>query len=224
MPEAVDREYYEVIGDRSWAEKLLLRARKRMHQDFLRVVDLDKDTTILDVGVSNVQVQGANFLESVYPHPEKISACGLGDGAEFVTAFPDVSYTQIVPNNRLPYGDRSFEVATANAVLEHVGSIEKQKAFISELRRVARQVFLTVPHRYFPVEHHTSIPVLHYTDPTFRLACSVLGKERWLAPEHLILMTKRQLRHLSSSGGEIGYTGIALGPFSSNLFLYIDQR
>ena len=33
---------------------------------------------------------GANFLERCYPHPGKITACGLGEGTEFQIAFPAV--------------------------------------------------------------------------------------------------------------------------------------
>src|SRR5262249_20187466 len=94
--------------------------------------------------------------------------------------------------------------------------------FIAELMRVGRRVFLTVPLRYFPVEHHTLIPLLHWTDFSFRLACRILGKRDWSRPETLILMSRRRLRAACPPGArvEIGMTGIPLGPCSSNLYLY----
>lgn len=220
MNEPIDREYYEVIGNRSTAERLLVRAREKMHADFLMLVKPSAKTTILDVGVSDVQVKGANWLESVYAYPAQISACGLGRGDEFKAAFPEIDYTTIIPNEHLPYPDRAFDVVTANAVLEHVGSVANQRAFVAELCRVGRSVFLTVPHRYFPIEHHTSIPLLHYLDRSFALACTVTRKERWLKPENLILMSRAHLRSLAPAHSTIGYTGISMGPFSSNLFLY----
>ncbi|NDV87920.1 methyltransferase domain-containing protein [Aurantimonas aggregata] len=220
MAEPIDKEYYEVIANRSIAEKLLVRARNKMHADFLRLVRPSAETTILDVGVSDVQVKGANWLESVYAYPAKISACGLGKGGAFKAAFPEINYTTIVPNERLPYPDSAFDVVTANAVLEHVGSVANQRAFVAELSRVGRLVFLTVPHRYFPIEHHTSIPFLHFFDRSFALACTIAGKERWLKPENLIMMSRAHLRSLAPANSTIGYTGIGLGPFSSNLFLY----
>ena len=224
MPETIDTEYYEVVDETGLAGRLLLKAREKMAADFMAMAAPDASTTILDVGVSDIQMRGANHLESVYPHKARMSACGLGAGAEFRKAFPEIAYTQIVPNAPLPFGDRAFDVAVANAVLEHVGSTEKQRAFVRELMRVARTVFLTVPHRYFPIEHHTAIPFLHFFDPTFRLGCRLLKKERWLREDNLILMTQDRLKALAPEGAKVGRTGLPLGPFSSNLYLFIDQE
>jgi hypothetical protein len=43
--------------------------------------------------------------------------------------------------------------------------------------------------------------------------------------DNLILMSKRGLAALAPphAHGSVGYTGIRLGPFSSNLFLFINQ-
>jgi 2-polyprenyl-3-methyl-5-hydroxy-6-metoxy-1,4-benzoquinol methylase len=123
---------------------------------------------------------------------------------------------------RLPFDDRSFAVATANAVLEHVGSPANQAFFISELCRVAERVFISVPNRFFPIEHHTALPFVHFQKRTFELACAVTGKSEWTRQENLILMSHKLLRQLAAPTGrsaEIGYTGVRLGPFSSNLFL-----
>jgi hypothetical protein len=109
----------------------------------------------------------------------------------------------------------------SNAVLEHVGSVSAQRAFVEELARVARIVFISVPNRYFPVEHHTAIPFLHFSDRAFGLACRVLGKAEWADRRNLILMSQRTLRALAPKGTVpvIGRTGIRLGAFSSNLFM-----
>ena len=83
-----------------------------------------------------------------------------------------------------------------------------QRCFITELLRVARRVFITVPHRFFPVEHHTGIPLAHWSDTSFRLACRLTGKTRWSRPDELILMSRRRLSQLVPSDRriEIGHT------------------
>ncbi len=224
--EVVDRRYYEVAGPGSLAERLVIVARDGIYRDFLRLARPTADSTLLDVGVSDVVGDAANMLERKYPMPRRITAVGLGAALRLQAAYPDIAYRQIKPGARLPFADASFDIATSNAVLEHVGGLAQQSAFVAELARVARTVFVSVPHRFFPVEHHTGIPLLHWTDRSFAAACRVLGKAKWAEPANLILMTRSRLRHIgrdSAAGRQVrvGSTGIPLGPCSSNLFLLI---
>jgi hypothetical protein len=216
-----DSKYYEAVAPRSAAERLLITARDRIYADFMREMRPALTDRILDVGVSDVLNDGANVLERKYPYPEQITACGIGDAFEFQVEFPAVRYVKVEPNVRLPFTMREFDIATANAVLEHVGSPENQAFFVSELCRVAKRVFISVPHRYFPVEHHTALPFVHYFDRTFHGACNMTGKTEWGRPENLILMSRRRLQELAPKNRRvrIGYTGLRMGPLSSNLFL-----
>jgi SAM-dependent methyltransferase len=224
VPVPVDGKYYQAVAPRSFAERLAIRARDRIYFDFLRLCRPTAEDTILDVGASDVIGEAANVLERRYPHPERITAVGLGTAEEFRAAFPKTTYRQIVANAALPFADKSFDIVTSNAVLEHVGSSENQHRFVADLMRVGRRVFITVPHRFFPVEHHTAIPLLHWLDSGFALMCRLLGKQDWSRPENLILMSRRTLRAACPPGlrVEIGKTGIMLGPCSANLYLYAE--
>jgi|ERR1700722_175171 len=220
-----DAKYYQVAPRNSLAERLVIRARDRIFGDFMRLCGPAKIDTVLDVGVSDVVNDAANLIERKYPWPEQITAVGLGDLAAFRTAYPVVTTLRIDANRPLPVPDGAFSIATSNAVLEHVGSHAAQIAFVRELVRVARKVFITVPNRFFPVEHHTAIPLMHFTDASFAGACAALGKQEWARSDNLILMSKRRLAALAPphARGSVGYTGIRLGPFSSNLFLFINH-
>lgn len=218
----VDEKYYEVAKPTSVAEGLLVAARDRMFEDFLARMAPTPQSKIIDVGVSDVISDGANVLERKYRYQRNITACGIGEGGDFQRAYPEVAYQQINANERLPFAENSFDIATANAVLEHVGSDDYQRFFIRELLRVSDRVFITVPNRFFPIEHHTAVPLLHYTDRSFKVACQAINKTSWLAPSNLILMTRKKLWRLSEGldcNIAVGYTGLKLGPFSSNLFL-----
>lgn len=224
--ELVDGHYYEVAKPASFAERLVIAARDQIYADFLRACRPSAKARILDVGVSDVINDAANVLERQYSFPENITAVGLGQGEDFRAEFPKVSYARIEAGARLPFADDSFDIVTSNAVLEHVGSHHAQRSFVAEHARVAKLAFITVPHRYFPVEHHTGLPLFHYSDATFALACRLTGKDRWALPEELIMMTRGRLQALVPSGTpfRIFYTGLRCGPFSSNIALVIDRR
>jgi hypothetical protein len=222
MSDLVDEKYYQQTPDESWAERLLMAARDRIYQDFIDRMQPGPSDLIVDIGVSDVIGNGANVLERRYPEQQNITACGLGAGHEFQAAFPRTNYVRIVPNVPLPFADRSFAIATANAVLEHVGSLQNQAFFVSELCRVADRVFISVPNKFFPIEHHTALPFVHFEKRTFRMVCAAAGKSEWSSEENLILITRKLLWRLAAPIGRsaaVGYTGMRLGPFSSNLFL-----
>ncbi|MGE5773707.1 MAG: methyltransferase domain-containing protein [Hyphomicrobiales bacterium] len=223
LPEG-DQKYYREVPPQGVAEQLLISARGRIFRDFMAHMRPLPSDQILDVGVSEVVNDGANVLERSYPHQNNVTACGLGAGVQFKKAFPLVRYVQVEPNACLPFDDNTFDIATSNAVIEHVGSLENQSFFLHELCRVARRVFISAPNRFFPVEHHTALPIVHYQDDIFRIACRIAGKSEWARKENLILMTRKRLWQLAAPIGKsaaVGYTGLPLGSFSSNLYLAI---
>ncbi len=226
VPAQVDGKYYEVATPRSLSERLVIWARDRIYADFMRLCVPAAQDRVLDVGVSDVVGDAANVLERRYPYRQRITAVGLGSGEDFTAAYPDVAYRQIEANRPLPFADDEIDIVTSNAVLEHVGSLENQRRFVADLMRVGRRGFLTVPHRFFPVEHHTGIPLLHWMDRSFAVACRVFGKQDWSRPESLILMSRSRLRAACPPGAavRIGTTGLLLGPFSANLYLHWDRR
>jgi hypothetical protein len=219
----VDSRFYEVFRPNSLAERVLVAARNRIYADFLRIISPNPSARILDVGASDVVGAGANLLERLYPQRCSITAVGLGEGSDFRTAYPEVTYQRIVAGAPLPFADGEFDIVTSNAVVEHVGGHEAQKKFVAEIARVGRCAFITAPNRWFPVEHHTGLPFAHFFRPSFTIACKLTGKSSWLDEAELTLTGIADLRNVAPPGCQIecGYTGLPLGPFSSNIYLAI---
>jgi hypothetical protein len=223
VSERLDQKYYQAVPARSLSEYVLVAARDCIYEDFIEHCRPRASDRILDLGVSDIVSEAANLVERKYPYPDRITAAGLGAAGEFRATFPKVTYTQIEANRPLPFGDKQFDIATSNAVLEHVGSRSNQELFVREMIRVAHRVFISVPNRWFPVEHHTGIPFAHYWNRSFRLACDWLRCGEWANEVNLIQMSRKTLGSLAPAGvpWRTGYTGVPLGPISSNLFIVL---
>lgn len=163
-------------------DAISLRSRQRKLRLFLDEMRPTGETTVLDVGADELafgEGDGCgtlNFFEELYPWPDRITALGLHDGAGFRDRYPAVRYVQ-GDACALPFADGEFEVVFSNAVIEHVGSRERQRRLVLEALRVGRRVFLTTPNRRFPVEVHTRLPFVHWLpDAVAHRAYDLVGK------------------------------------------------
>jgi SAM-dependent methyltransferase len=166
-------------------DAISLRSRRRKLRLFLDEIRPSESTTVVDIGVDEVGfgVQGGqagcathNFFEELYPWRHRVTGVGLHDGVGFRARYPEAAYVQ-ADGCSLPFADEAFDVAFSNAVVEHVGDGDRQRAFVAEAVRVSRRVFLTTPNRWFPIEVHTRLPFVHWLpDAGARRAYDLAGK------------------------------------------------
>ena len=64
--------------------------------------------------------------------------------------------------------DKSYDIGFSNSVIEHVGSWERQQQFASEIRRVARSLWVQTPAYECPIEPHYLTPFIHYFPRSFQ--------------------------------------------------------
>jgi hypothetical protein len=214
--DGTDRIFYR---DNKRGMPLIVKARQVMFELFLDQIQPNSHSKIIDIGVSGEENNGANFLEQNYQWPSQITCAGIGDGGNLKITHPEVSFVKIEPNERLPFPDDYFDISYSNAVIEHVGGPSERAFFISEHIRVARVMFLTFPNRWFPVEHHTSIPLLHYNPRMLRKALRNTKYHEWSDKRSLDFLDEETI--LSewpiSKKPTVIRTGIPMGRFSSNV-------
>jgi len=216
--ENVDTIYYRDGVSNTVGMHLLKMARRNMFNLFMQTMSPNSASTIIDIGVSDKENEGANFLEKSYPWPSQITCAGIGHGDEIVKRYP-VKFKSISPNEPLPFADKSFDIATSNAVLEHVGGTRERQRFILEHLRVAKRVFITVPNRWFPIEHHTSIPLMHFYPTLFRRILRTGSKQYWANPSNMDFLSRSLLiqEWPSERRPKFVMTGLRLGVLSSNI-------
>lgn len=149
------------------ADRISLRSRRRKFDLFMETIAPTAETTVLDIGADDfgfgehTGCSTLNFFETMYPWPGRVTALGLNEGERFRESFPLTAYVQ-GDALALPFEDGAFDVVFSNAVIEHVGGEAEQRRFVGEALRVARRAFVTTPNRWFPVEVHTRLPLVHW--------------------------------------------------------------
>jgi SAM-dependent methyltransferase len=190
-----------------------LRSRRRKLQLFLDELHPTAETTVLDVGVDERafgQGHGCgtlNFFEEHYPWPERITALGLYEGEGFRSRYPRVRYVQGDACS-LPFDDSEFDVVFSNAVVEHVGDRERQRLLVSEALRVGRRAFITTPNRWFPIEVHTMLPLVHWLPD--RIAHRIYDVLRMQSATQLRLLSRRELESLFPGRVRVVNLGLTL--------------
>jgi SAM-dependent methyltransferase len=179
---------------RGVATKLALRARTKMYARFVTAVQFDATSRVVDIGVTpDEALADSNFFEQFYPHTANVTATSIEDAQHLERRFPGLRFVR-TDGATLPFADASFDVAFSAAVLEHVGDRRAQVRFVHEACRVSNSVFLTTPNRWFPVELHTFLPLLHWLPRRWHQAClRRLRREFWAQTDNLNLVSAPQL-------------------------------
>jgi Methyltransferase domain len=184
------------------AARASLWNRRRKLALFMETMRPGPETRVVDVGVGDTGfgtepgvAMAHNFFEALYPWPERITAVSDVPLPNFARAFPRVECV-VADGTDLPFDDDAFDIAFSNAVVEHVGGREEQRRFVEELCRVAPRVFVSTPNRWFPLETHTLVPLVHWLPRTATdRAMRALRRENWNRVE---LLGKRELLALFS--------------------------
>ena len=224
-PAAPDRGngQYNLAAPNSLPARIADYQRRKMFSAFIDFAQPSAADTVLDIGATSDRAYGhSNYFEALYPYKAKVTAVGLEDASFLALVYPGLRFVR-GDGRALPFGDGSFDYVHSSAVLEHVGPRERQCRFLGEAWRVCRKgVFVTTPNRWFPVEFHTVLPVLHWLPPTlYRTILRRLGRAFFACEDNLNLLSRRLLGDLVAEAGiarpEIG--SVALLGWPTNLLL-----
>lgn len=214
---------YNVAAAGSLPVRIAAHQRRKMFNRFLLDTRVAAAECVLDVGVtSDRSYEASNYLEGWYPHKDMVTAVGIDDASFLRDQYPGIRFV-MADGLRLPFGDRAFDVVHSSAVIEHVGSFARQCAFVAECCRVARRaVFITTPNRWFPVEFHTVLPLVHWLPKeVFRALMRRTGRGFFAEERNLNLMTASALSRAAAANRGFRYemSSVSLTGWPSNLLL-----
>jgi ubiquinone/menaquinone biosynthesis C-methylase UbiE len=221
-PEAVNAQYNVAQPD-SLPIRIAGHQRRKMYARFLVAMGVGEDDTVVDVGAtSDRSYEHSNYLEAWHPWKDKVTAVGVDDAAFLEEIYPGMKFVR-ADGRDLPFEDASFDYAHSSAVLEHVGSAEKQAKFLHELWRVSRKgIFVTTPNRAFPIEFHTVLPLLHWLPVGLhRKILRGIGQSFFADEENLNLLYRAGLCTVTRAAGieRFRIDSVSLAGWPTNLLL-----
>jgi hypothetical protein len=194
---------WNLASPSSFAMRIGARVRVEMFDAFMAAHGPSREDTVLDIGVTSDQSHdSSNYFEQLYRWKDRITAAGLEDSHFLEAQFPGLRFVQ-ANACKLPFADGAFDLVHSSAVLEHVGTFENQAAMVSECLRVARRgIFLTTPNRWFPIEFHTQLPLVHWLPKRAgRVILHALRMDFFAQEANLNLMTEHELRRIANRHG-----------------------
>ncbi len=174
------------------------KARQKMFFKFIRAFQPTESDEVLDLGVTpDTKLADSNFFEKMYPHKNKLTIASIEDCEFLVRKYNLKAFVRNRPKEPLPFRDKEFDILFCSAVLEHVGTREDQKFFLEECLRISKKIFVTTPNRYFPIEMHTFLPLIHWLPwSIFQRIVRVLKGEFWADINNLNLLSSKDIKKM----------------------------
>jgi hypothetical protein len=217
MPRS-ESEYYKYQPN--IVEKISWSARKKMFESLVQMAQPTAETTVLDVGVTSERRESTNFFEKLYPYTHNITAIAIEDACFLEKEYPGLKFIK-ADGLHLPFADKSFHLVVSFATIEHVGSRDEQRRFISELCRVGDAICISTPNRWYPIEFHTVLPFVHwFPSAWFHSIGKWLGKDFYATEDNLNLLSERDVLHMLPPDAKVSTRHFRLFGLISNLMFY----
>lgn len=143
-------------------DRILLSHRKKVFKKIVGLSELHNIESILDIGSTADEGAASNVFLSFFRKQSVISVSDQEIGPQVRARFPNVVFLK-GDALKLNFPSQNFDLVFSNATLEHVGNSENQKLFIKEAFRVSRRKTIIIfPNRWFPLETHTKLPLIHF--------------------------------------------------------------
>jgi SAM-dependent methyltransferase len=136
----------------AWLAAVSAHFRRRRMMRFARTMGIAPETRVLDVG-------GTPDAWRLLPAPPRVTLLNTPRARE---ALGSASSWVAGDGRALPFRDGAFDVVFSNSVIEHVGDAESQARFARETMRVGRRFWVQTPNRWFPLEQHVLLPLVHW--------------------------------------------------------------
>ena len=152
----------------SFIDKIIIKKRKEMLKILKDSIGQTNIESILDVGtVDDTDIESSNFFiknfedikirKSISDQKIKDKRFSIILNKSITTNFTDEEIIEM-----------KSDLVVSSATIEHVGSNLNQIKMIENISKLTTNFFfITTPNRFFPIDFHTKIPLLHLLPKKF---------------------------------------------------------
>jgi hypothetical protein len=182
--------------------------------------------SFLDIGTTEEnKLESSNFFAKNFSYIKvKKSITNQNISGEKFSAFLKKSITDNFSNDEII--KFKSDLVISSATIEHVGSFENQVKMVKNISELCNKCFfITTPYRFFPIDFHTKIPLIHMLPKNIhRKILTILRLEDYAKEENLNLLDFNSLKVIidqsKNNDFKIKIMKIKLFGLTSNLLIY----
>ena len=215
------------FGIGSFIKSIIKKKRIEINKIIENEIDFQESISLLDVGTTSSLENHENQILKHFYNKIQISCLSNLSLEELKLKYEKLSIYK-GDGRAMTFTDNNFDIVTSSVTIEHVGSFKNQIKFISECLRVSNhKTIITTPNRYYPIELHTKIPLLHFLPKKIhRKILNLLGDKFLSLEENLNLLSKKDLLKICQilSIKKFKIEKIKLFGFVSNYILIVEKN
>jgi 2-polyprenyl-3-methyl-5-hydroxy-6-metoxy-1,4-benzoquinol methylase len=192
-----DKETYwnEIHFFNNFLLKLLHYNRKKIFEIFVRETKYSDKSSLLDIGTTPSTNKAHNILLQQTANNKNITCLSNLDCKSLKSKFPNVKKYIKTDGKKTNLKENNYDIVHSSATIEHVGKFSNQILLVKECLKLSKKyVFITTPNRYYPLDFHTKIPIIHWLPKKIhRNILRFVGLNFYSLEKNLNLLDKKSL-------------------------------
>ena len=143
--------------------KLLNYNRKKIFKIFLEETNYSNKNSLLDIGTTPSLKKEHNIILQQTSNNKNITCLSNLNCNVLKKKFPNIKKFIISDGKKTNLKKNNYDIVHSSATIEHIGKKQNQILFVKECLRLGKKyIFISTPNRYYPIDFHTKIPIIHW--------------------------------------------------------------
>lgn len=217
----------KILFANSFVNNLIKISREKFFYIFHQHINSNSKSKILDVGSVDLIYDYENVFIHKYKYKKNISCLSNTSLNKLKEKYPMISM-YVGDGRRMKFRSNFFDITHSNATIEHVGNFQNQTNFVSECLRVSKKyVFIQTPYRFFLLDFHTKLPILHLLPKNLhRYLLKLVGLNFYSKESNLNLLSIKDIHEICSKLNIVNYKILKHKTWlmTSNIILIINKK